>query len=404
MRNKLYFYLVKPILDLLISLIAFILFSPFFIIITIFLYFVNQGKPFFIQKRPGKNCKVFKIIKFKTMSDKKDKNGNLLPDAERLTTIGKWVRKTSLDEIPQLINVIKGDMSLIGPRPLLTDYVHLYSNFQNRRHEVKPGITGWAQVNGRNAISWDKKFELDVYYVDHLSLKLDIKIVFNTFKKVLVSEGINAENSATIEPFYVEKLVSIYGAGGHSKVVIDAILSSKKHRVKNIFDDNKEGAWHDYNIIDSKFLLEEDQIVIAIGDNHTRKNIVQKLSNKFATIIHKSAVVSSFATIGEGSQILPKVIINPDAKIGKHCIINTNSIVEHDCKIGDFVHVSPNATLGGGVSVGDLTHIGMGATILQGVKIGKNVVVGAGAVVTNDIDDNFIVVGVPAKFIKFNNE
>jgi len=191
----------KPIFDFLASLLALLVFLPLFIVLTIALYFANNGKPFFFQNRPGKNGKIFKIIKFKTMTDAKDVNGNLLPDRERLTKTGNFVRKTSLDEVPQLINVLKGDMSLIGPRPLLTQYLHLYNDFQNRRHEVKPGITGWAQVNGRNAISWDKKFELDVYYVKHLSFLLDLKILFLTLKKVIIREGINAENSATIEPF-----------------------------------------------------------------------------------------------------------------------------------------------------------------------------------------------------------
>lgn len=192
---------VKPLLDFILALVGFILLLPVFFCITILLFFANQGKPFFIQKRPGKNCKVFSIIKFKTMNDKKDALGKLLHDSERLTPVGKFVRKTSLDEIPQLLNVIKGDMSIIGPRPLLTDYVHLYSPFQNRRHEVKPGITGWAQINGRNAISWDKKFELDVFYVDNISFWFDLKILFLTVKKVIISEGISAEDAATIEPF-----------------------------------------------------------------------------------------------------------------------------------------------------------------------------------------------------------
>ncbi|HLO73766.1 MAG TPA: sugar transferase [Flavobacterium sp.] len=196
-----YSRIIKPILDFLLAVMGFIILLPVFLLVTFLLFFANQGKPFFIQRRPGKNCKVFSIIKFKTMNDKKDAAGKLLHDSERLTTVGKFVRKTSLDEIPQLLNVIKGEMSLIGPRPLLTDYVHLYSTFQNRRHEVKPGITGWAQVNGRNAISWDKRFELDVYYVDHVSFALDLKILFLTAKKVVISEGINAENAATIEPF-----------------------------------------------------------------------------------------------------------------------------------------------------------------------------------------------------------
>lgn len=191
----------KIIFDKLASAIGLVLLSPIFLICTIGLFFANHGKPFFFQSRPGKHGKVFRIIKFKTMNEKKDTTGKLLSDAERLTVIGSFVRKTSLDEIPQLINVLKGDMSLIGPRPLLVSYLHLYSDFQNRRHEVKPGITGWAQVNGRNAISWDKKFELDVFYVDNQSFALDFKILLMTIQKVVKSEGINAANAATIEPF-----------------------------------------------------------------------------------------------------------------------------------------------------------------------------------------------------------
>jgi len=162
---------------------------------------VNNGKPFFFQIRPGKNEKLFKIIKFKTMTDKKDRDGELLPDKDRLTSIGIFVRKTSLDEIPQLINVLIGNMSLIGPRPLLPEYLPLYTEKQSKRHLVKPGITGWAQVNGRNAISWEKKFEYDIWYVEHLSFILDIKIILKTIKKVIVSEGVNTEGQATTEKF-----------------------------------------------------------------------------------------------------------------------------------------------------------------------------------------------------------
>lgn len=196
-----YTKVVKPTADFFAALIGLVVLSPLFILITILLFIANNGKPFFLQLRPGMNGAIFKIVKFKTMNDKKDAKGQLLPDGERLTAVGSFVRKTSLDEIPQLINVLKCDMSLVGPRPLLTDYLHLYSDFQNRRHDVKPGITGWAQVNGRNAISWDKKFEYDVWYVAHISFILDLKILFKTMLKVLKSDGINAANSATIEPF-----------------------------------------------------------------------------------------------------------------------------------------------------------------------------------------------------------
>ena len=191
----------KTLLDKLLSLLGIILLSPVFIVVFVVLFFNNKGKVFFIQNRPGKNGEIFKIIKFKTMNDKKDAQGNLLSDAERLTSIGKLVRKTSLDEIPQLINVLLGNMSLIGPRPLLPEYLPLYNDFQKKRHLIKPGITGWAQVNGRNAITWQKKFELDVWYVNNLSFWLDIKIIFLTIKKIFVSEGINAEGEATTIAF-----------------------------------------------------------------------------------------------------------------------------------------------------------------------------------------------------------
>lgn len=172
------------------------------LVVIIWLHFANKGTGvFFLQNRPGKNGKIFKVIKFKTMTDEHDENNNLLPDEKRLTKIGKFIRSTSIDELPQLINVLKGDMSITGPRPLLPEYLPLYSKEQARRHEVRPGITGWAQVNGRNAISWQKKFELDVWYVDHVSFLLDLKIIWLTVKKVLKREGINSQTSSTMEPF-----------------------------------------------------------------------------------------------------------------------------------------------------------------------------------------------------------
>lgn len=192
---------VKRIFDFIISLLGLLVISPIFLFVTIRLYFSNEGQPFFFQERPGLNGKIFSIIKFKTMNDRKDATGKLLPDAERLTKIGSFVRKTSLDEIPQLINVLKGEMSLIGPRPLLPEYLNLYNDFQKRRNEVRPGITGWAQVNGRNAISWEQKFVYDVWYVDNINFLLDMKIFFMTVKKVFVSEGITQEGKATMEAF-----------------------------------------------------------------------------------------------------------------------------------------------------------------------------------------------------------
>lgn len=191
----------KRLLDFLVALVGLLVLSPIVFVVVVALFFVNRGRPFFLQARPGLNEKPFHIVKFKTMNDKRDFHGNLLPDADRLTKMGEFVRRSSLDEIPQLINVLMGEMSLVGPRPLLMQYLPRYNERQKRRHEVRPGITGWAQVNGRNAISWPKKFEYDVWYVENMSFGLDIKVLFLTVKRVLVGEDISAAGHATIEPF-----------------------------------------------------------------------------------------------------------------------------------------------------------------------------------------------------------
>ena len=197
-----YKYFFKRLIDFILVLCVLLVIWPILLVITVWLHFANKGAgAFFTQNRPGKNGKIFKVIKYKTMTDERDAEGNLLPDAERLTKVGRFVRSTSIDELPQLINVLKGDMALIGPRPLLPQYLPLYSPEQARRHEVRPGITGWAQINGRNAISWTKKFEYDVWYVDHCSFLLDLKIVFLTIKKVFIREGISQEGQATMEFF-----------------------------------------------------------------------------------------------------------------------------------------------------------------------------------------------------------
>lgn len=191
----------KRVLDFILSLLALCALMPVFLIVMIVLFFSNRGKPFFFQRRPGRNERIFLLVKFKTMNDLRNRDGELLPDEKRITRFGKFVRKTSLDEIPQLFNVLKGDMSLIGPRPLLVEYLPRYNSRQKRRHEVRPGITGWAQVNGRNAISWEQKFEYDVWYVDNMDFLLDMKIIVLTIKKTLKSEGISQQGHATMPVF-----------------------------------------------------------------------------------------------------------------------------------------------------------------------------------------------------------
>jgi undecaprenyl phosphate N,N'-diacetylbacillosamine 1-phosphate transferase len=202
---------IKIILDFTIAFVVFCALLPLFLIITLLLFIANDGKPFFLQERPGKNEAVFRIIKFRTMNNKKDSSGKLLPDELRLTPVGALVRKISLDELPQLLNVLKGDMSLVGPRPLLPEYLPLYSGYHRRRHEMRPGITGWAQVNGRNAISWTQKFDFDVWYIDHVSFLLDFKILILTIKKVIAKEGITSATSTTME-----KLTANYNAHNRS--------------------------------------------------------------------------------------------------------------------------------------------------------------------------------------------
>ncbi len=193
--------ILKPFFDFIGALILLLITSPIILLVTILLSVSNGGSPFFFQKRPGKNERIFTIVKFKTMNEKKDSKGNLRPDSERLTTVGKFIRSTSLDELPQLLNVLMGDMSFVGPRPLLPEYLPLYNEIQKQRHNVRPGITGWAQVNGRNAISWQKKFEYDVWYVEHQSFWLDLKIFFKTVKKVFKKEGIAQDGHVSAEPF-----------------------------------------------------------------------------------------------------------------------------------------------------------------------------------------------------------
>ncbi len=200
-KLKMYRNFIKPLFDRLFALLALLVASPIFIIVALLLAIFQDGKVFFTQLRPGRKERIFRLIKFKTMRDDRDAKGELLPDDQRLTAVGKLVRKTSMDEIPQLLNIVKGDMSFVGPRPLLVEYLSLYSEKQKRRHEVTPGISGWAQVNGRNTISWQKKFEYDVWYMENQSFLLDLKIIFLTIYKVLKSEGVSSEGVATMEKF-----------------------------------------------------------------------------------------------------------------------------------------------------------------------------------------------------------
>jgi sugar O-acyltransferase (sialic acid O-acetyltransferase NeuD family) len=401
-------FMIKRIFDIVISFFGIILLSPLLVLIGWNIH-KNLGSPvLFLQQRPGKHGKPFKMIKFRSMRDAVDASGKPLPNEERMTPFGRKLRSTSLDEFPGLWNVLKGDMSLVGPRPLLMDYLPLYSSVQYRRHEVRPGITGWAQVNGRNAIGWDDKFKLDVWYVDNRSIFLDIKIILMTLKKVVSREGVNSDKEITMPRFYgnKNKALAVLGASGHGKVVADIAEENGWNKIV-FFDDawpslSKNGAWEViggtlelFNSLDSY-----DGVVVAIGNNNIRYEKIAQLKDKGAnlvTLIHPSSVVSKYSTIGVGSVVVANSVVNAYTNIGLGAIVNTASSVGHDCTIGDAVHICPGARVAGGVNIGNQCWIGVGASVRQLIKIGNNTVIGAGAAVVSNFPDNVTAIGVPAK-------
>jgi sugar O-acyltransferase (sialic acid O-acetyltransferase NeuD family) len=403
--------MIKRLIDIALSLTVLILLSP---VITITAFFIKKhlGSPIiFRQLRPGKDGELFEMLKFRSMRDANDEQGKLLPDHERLTPFGQKLRSSSLDEIPGLWNVLKGDMSLVGPRPLLAEYLPLYNLTQARRHEAKPGITGWAQINGRNAISWNDKFILDVWYVDNQSLLLDIKIMLLTLKKVFVKEGISADNHATMERFTGnENRLAILGAGGHGKVVADAALLIGDWSEIVFFDDaypkkNNNGRWRitgtSADLLDN--CNEFSGVIVTIGNNKLRLNKTIELleaNANIVSIIHPSAAISPFASVGPGSVVFAGAVINVDAQVGQACIINTNSVIEHDCQLSDGVHLSPNAALAGETIVGQCSWVGIGAVTKQQITIGSGAIVGANAVVIKPVPNGVTVVGNPATILK----
>lgn len=398
---------MKRLFDIVASLCGLILLSP---VMAIVAWKISRklGSPvLFRQVRPGKDGKPFEMIKFRTMRDAVDANGNPLPDSERMTPFGGFLRSSSLDELPELWNVLKGDMSLVGPRPLLMEYLPLYSSEQYRRHDVRPGVTGWAQINGRNAISWPEKFFLDLWYVDNQSLWLDIKIILLTAKKVFVRDGISAEGEATVSKFSgnIKPKLAILGASGHGKVVADvAELLGYQHV---FFDDaypekQASEAWPIVGTGADLFerLAEFNCVAVAIGNNLIRFEKITALKKsgaKLPTIIHPSAVVSQYAKIGEGSVVFAGVVVNAFATIGVGAILNTSCTVDHDCQLGDAVHICPGANLAGGVTIADCSWVGIGSVVKQFVAVGSNVMIGAGSVVLNHVASGSVVAGNPAK-------
>ncbi len=422
MAHKIGFYekYIKRPQDIVLSLIAITVLSPVLLAVAI-LVKVKLGSPIiFTQDRPGLNEKIFKLYKFRTMTERKDEKGNLLPDSDRLTNFGKVLRTSSLDELPELFNILIGDMSFVGPRPLLIQYLPLYDEQQKRRHDVRPGLTGNAQVNGRNAISWEEKFSLDVKYVDTLSFINDWKIMFKTIKKVFFREGINSETAVTMEYFYgthnkqttsdknseiIKDKLLIIGAGGHGKVVAD--IAVKMNRWRSIFfldDDESIRDFAGIKVIGQSDMalsyINEYEIFVAVGNNTMREKLQEKLEAAGATIpvlVHPNAVIGEEVELGTGTVVMAGVVINCCTKIGKGCIINTGATLDHDNVIEDYVHISPGANFAGNVKVGKNSWICCGSVVSNNINICSSCIVGAGAVVVKDITEVGTYIGVPAR-------
>jgi sugar O-acyltransferase (sialic acid O-acetyltransferase NeuD family) len=353
------------------------------------------------------------------MTDAHDAHDRPIPDAERLTTIGQWLRSTSLDELPELWNVLRGDMSLIGPRPLLMEYLDCYTPRQARRHDLKPGLTGLAQVRGRNDLAWEAKFEHDLWYVENCSLLVDLTIMIQTIVQVVNQCGVNKIGHPTTDKFQGEQTAATFigdncaaaqaavvlGGGGHAKVVISTLRAAGWH-VYAVYDDDV--AKHGQHVLGVPICGPLSDVVhdatasaiIAIGDARCRRAIAQYATCRWITVVHPAACVDPSVTFGAGALVCAGVVVQADCRVGQHAIVNTAANVDHDCDLGDFSHVAPGATLGGGVMVDDLSLIGLGSSVAPGVRIGRETIVGAGAAVVDDLPDFVVAAGCPARILR----
>lgn len=415
---------IKKPMDIILSLLAILVLSPILIIVAI-LVRVKLGSPvLFKQKRPGLNGEIFTMYKFRTMTDEKNENGVLLPNHMRLTKFGRILRATSLDELPELFNILRGDMSIIGPRPLLIEYLPLYNDKQKKRHDVRPGLSGLAQINGRNAISWEEKFDYDVKYVHNLSFLLDIKLIFQTLLKVFKREDVNKSEDVTMEKFTgtserinVEELllmdrdIYIVGAGTYGEVMCE-LAEILGYIVKGFYDEDESkyglsvmghqvlGAFSELNEMD----ISGNKFIVAIGNNSVRLEIMQRIASSNGitpTLIHPTAVISPSAVIGKGVYIQANAYIWTKVKIEDYCIISPNVVVCHHTSIGRGCLISNVTGVGASIQIQDRVFIGMGSTIVTGLHvIGENSIIGAGAVVLKDVEKNSVYVGVPARKIR----
>jgi len=407
---------IKKIIDTFLALIILIFLLPVMFLVSI-LILIKMGRPiFFKQTRPGLKGNLFQMYKFRTMNI--SSKSNTLNDKERITSLGRFLRSTSLDELPELINVIKGDMSLVGPRPLLVEYLGKYSPIQMHRHDVLPGITGLAQVKGRNHLTWRNKFKYDVFYTKKINLCLDLYIILLTLKTVVLRENFNL--SGEEEKFgerQAMKELFIYCAGGFGKEVADVAKRANKDQglwrkisfIDDFCPDSKSYGLDTYQFEDivDKYKVEDFEVLIANGEPSIRKEIRRKLDESlivFASLVDLSCIVSITSTIDDGVIVTPFCSISSNANIKKNVTINTMSIIGHDVEIGENSVISSMVNLGGGSIVGNDSYVGMGALVKEGVKIGCNTIIGMGSVVYNDVPDGVIALGNPARVMRQNSD
>lgn len=413
-KRRIYQRFFKRPLDLTLAILLLILTTPLMLLIAIRIRIELGPGVLFKQKRPGRNERIFTLYKFRTMTDAKDESGELLEDKDRLTKLGMFLRSTSLDELPELINILKGDMSLIGPRPLLIKYLPLYSEEQRRRHDVRPGLSGLAQVNGRNGIDWKEKFELDLNYVRNITLVGDLKILFQTIHKVLRRDGIHSDHECTMEEFHgntpennKNRQLIILGAGGHGRSVADIARRMKKwDQISFLDDDPSMSEAMGIPVIgrtsDASLYSKNAEFFVAIGNNPMRQSKTKELEVLGITpmvLIHPASVIGEQVTIATGTVIMAGAIINCCSKIGKGCIINTGATIDHDAVIEDYVHVSPGANLAGRVRIGTGSWLGIGSVVSNQLTITGGCVIGAGSVVIKDITEPGTYVGMPVRRI-----
>ena len=428
----------KRVFDVVLSSVSLAVLSPVLAAIALAIKLEDGGPILFVQPRVGKDGRVFDCYKFRTMVVNAESKGAGLEIAsgdDRITRVGSVLRDWSLDEIPQVFNVLKGDMSVVGPRPTVPSQVDQYTTWQRRRLEMKPGMAGWAWIHGRNTIPWERRIELDVWYVDNWSLALDARVFMIGVSKLLKREGVYAEDGSVSgfqgrddpareigadaespgsppdggEGGPAQRLV-IVGGGGHGLVVADALAASSEGEAQieivGVVDDGlaigtRVGPTVVVGCLENLRNIEHDAVVIAVGDNRARAELFAQLDaagESFATVVHPSAVIAPSAKIGRGTVICPRVVVGPDAVVGDDVILNTGATIDHHCCIGDHVHVCPGVSLAGAVSIAEGAFVGTGVSVVPGRSVGEWSTVGAGAAVVEDVPSHVTATGVPARW------